>query len=612
MTPPPGQGALDQLIRAQAGHPQSDATAYLRAAAHLDRGFRHAVIEELAENPHRIPPPSFGIDLVAVLNECFAARRWELQRGAVMLLLPLAAMPIHLAGALLPLVLTLTARWYLFLAGAASRYLERWAVRLAGPGVRGIVRLITGLWWIVTLVYLAVTVSGAVFALLDLSFAESLERDCGYYSSGGYGCDSGAASAAPLWAALLVVVGWMVVAAVDRHRTLRRLHLLGTGRAPVEPDRDAALCAELRRKQADPEVVYSDFAPFVGAGVELDHWSFAVELVPDDAAHLPDGTPDLSKEAAPALTVLAVHAHLRRELQRLAETGTPGYPGDRMHTLRVIDHVFKNGRRLGPATDWSGTGPGSAFAVMAPYAAREAAARAGRGAADVPDTWWVDSLDLAAEERLRHYLAVRVTGWNDEVALTVFTRVQLQGGLLFLEARAFLLPPIARAYHAIDTASAPNDLVTWTALALRSTVSAFVLTGRAVPDLGRALRSSWRRAGTEAWYRWMCHENRLVDHAPACSVRELGAESEYQQLFQEMDVQRFLKSISTRTLTAVHGALREHGYLTDQYDSLRTVVINNGVQVNGAVTGTIQTGEGSRAEFRQVTTPATHLGTRKN
>ena len=74
--PPSGPGStLRQLVRSQAGNRPGGRTDYLRGAAHLDRWFRDAVIKELAENPHRLPPPSFGMDLAAVLKECFLARR---------------------------------------------------------------------------------------------------------------------------------------------------------------------------------------------------------------------------------------------------------------------------------------------------------------------------------------------------------------------------------------------------------------------------------------------------------------------------------------------------------------------------------------------------------
>ncbi|WP_162824345.1 hypothetical protein [Peterkaempfera bronchialis] len=633
MPPPPTAappGPLRQLIQAQAGNAQGDATAYLRGAAHLDPAFRDAVIEELVENPHRIPPPSFGVDLVAILKECFAARRWAVQRGLLMLGLPLLLLPVDVWGALALPLTVLSVRWSLFLARVLVRLLERAAARIGVSGSARAVRLLGALVWLWTMLAVAWTVGGTALALVAAGFSgdssHSSQR-CAYdYGAERYSCTGADGPGhATLWVALLVFAAWTAVAAVDRYRRLVTLHRLGTGRAPMPADEGAraARYRRLRQQQADPDVVYSDYAPFVGAGVEVDHWSFAIELVPD----APAATDLLAKQptppAAPAvLTAPAVHARLRTDLLRLGETGTPPHPGDRLHGIRVIDYVFKRGLRLGPAGDWSGTGPDSAFARVAPHAMRDAAwqLQPGRpgdsgdsgGQPPVPpQTWWVDSLDLAAEERLRHYLAVRVDSWGGELVLTVFTRVQLQGGLLFLENRAFLLPPIARAHHAIDTAMPPADAGDWIGLVWRSLGSALVLPGRAVPDLFRTVRTAVRTARREAWYERMCRADRPVDHGPAYSVRELGAEPEFQQLFQEMDVLRFLKSIETRTLTSVRNCLREHGYRTDEYDARQSVVINNGVQVGGNVTGNVQSGAHARATYQQVQAPQPRIGTSK-
>lgn len=643
--PPPSppaapHGPLQQLIRAQAGTAHGDATAYLSGAAHIDPAFRDAVIEELVENPHRIPPPSFGIDVVAVVKECLTARRWGILRGLILLLIPLLVLPISPIGALVPIMTLLLIRFHLAIARLVSRWSGRMARRDFGSVIGRYLRIFNVVVWLVTLLNIVSVIFFSVglflFPSLSAVFSGSgcdsasygsyggYDGDYGYDSGyGGYGSSSSCSDSAPdasaFWAAVLVVVGWTTVAAVDRHRNLRTLHLLGTGRAPKQAaDRDsaahAALFQRLRQQQSDPDVVYSDYAPFVGAGLEIDHWSFAIELVPDETRPLANGDSDTPATGA-AFTVPTVHAHLRRALLRLGAAGTPPYPGDRMHGISVMDHVFKSGLRLGPASDWSGTGQGSAFARMAPYASRDAAVRelGLDDKAPAPPTWWADSLDLAAEERLRHYLAVRVGSWNDEVTLTVFTRVQMQGGLLFLENRAFLLPPIARTYHqAVDTAMPPADPFDWAGLVLRSVWSSFVLAGRSVPDLYRAARSAVRTARREAWYRRMCQANRPVNHGPSCSVRELGAEPEYQQQFQEMDVQRFMKSIETRTLTAVRECLREHGYRIDEYDRRQNVVINNGVQVHGNVTGNVQSGSHARATFQQVTAPPARVGTQQN
>ncbi|MCQ8771697.1 hypothetical protein [Streptomyces telluris] len=589
------QSPLRQLIEAQAGSRPGHATAYLRGAAHLDRDFRDAVIAELAENPYRVPPPAYGVDLAAVLKECFVARRRATLRGALMIAVPVLLLPVDAAGVFLCVGLVLVVGLFRLAARAMAGATERGAGAAGRDRSGPVARLLTGLIVLAVVAFLGVRLLSGIGPVLEDVVRPHLP------------------------AVLLVYALWTLIAAVDAYLRTSLLHLLATGRAPEHPDGQgsaAARVAQLRRQQADPDVIYSDYAPFVGAGVEVDSWSFAIELIPRRNATVPTlrfaqpGAAPAGPGAAPdaaGFTVPAVHARIRAELLRLGAGGD--YPGDRLHGIHVDDYVMKGGLRLGPAADWSGTGPGTAFARMAPFARRAAAERL-RLAPGVPapPTWWPDSLDLAAEERLRHYLTTRVGSWEDEVVLTVFSRVQLQGGLLFLESRAFLLPPIARTYHGIDKVMPPSDVSDWLSLVGDALVAAFRLAGDAPRDLVAVPRTAVRTARSRAWYGRMCRTDRVVDHGPRYSVRELAAEPEYQQLFQEMDAQRFLKSIKTRTLTAVRGSLRDAGYRTDEYDARANVVFDRSVHVHGTVTGNVQTGDGANATHQTVTTPQPHVG----
>ncbi|MFE6050947.1 hypothetical protein ACFQ6N_09340 [Kitasatospora sp. NPDC056446] len=558
------------------------------------------MIEELAEHPYRVPAPTPGVDLGTVLKECFAARRQAVGR-AVLVLLAAGAVPAVVVLDLLSLsasepvsgpdagsrAVGLLVRVGLAYLGIPLVFVAAWLARSDRPGRRRL-----GTWLAVGCALVAGQVLGWAFV-------------------GG----------------LLAV--WFLVALAGRVRLERTLHDLGAGRAavPEDPVRQEVY-HRLAWQQAYPDVVYSDYAPFVGAGVQLDHWSFADELLPDPAA-APAADP------TPVLTVPVVHARLRAELARLGAASVPAYPGDRLHGITVDDLVFKSGKRLGPATDWCGYGPGTAFAALAPYAERSvtrpvpgtgspgtgspgtgspgtgSAGPAPAGPAGAPygaAHWWADSVDLAAEERLRHYLAVRVEGWNAEVVVTVYVRAQLQGGQLFLESRAFVLPPVARAYHAIDTAAPPVDAGDWFGLAAAALASLPVLVAGSAGVLRRAARSRRAEVRNARRYVRMCRENRPVDHGPALSVRELGAEAAYQQLFQEMDVQRFVKAVRARIVSAVRDCLRDHGFRTDGAEVLQNVVINSGVQVHGDVHGVVQSGAAASASYRTVTPPAQRVG----
>jgi len=64
---------------------ESDATRYLCAAAHLDRGFRDQVLDTYLSDQHRAWGSCFGVEVPTVVAHCLAARRHQRLRNAILL-----------------------------------------------------------------------------------------------------------------------------------------------------------------------------------------------------------------------------------------------------------------------------------------------------------------------------------------------------------------------------------------------------------------------------------------------------------------------------------------------------------------------------------------------
>jgi hypothetical protein len=79
----------------------------------------------------------------------------------------------------------------------------------------------------------------------------------------------------------------------------------------------------------------------------------------------------------------------------------------------------------------------------------------------------------------------------------------------------------------------------------------------------------------------MIHAGRPVDHGPRVSLRELGSEPIYQQLFQEVDVHRFFVSVRQRASSAVLAELARAGYATSEFERMAQTV-NSQVNLFGA------------------------------
>lgn len=209
----------------------------------------------------------------------------------------------------------------------------------------------------------------------------------------------------------------------------------------------------------------------------------------------------------------------------------------------------------------------------------------------------VDLLDLGSHERLRHYLEARVELWEQQVVASVFLRIHVQGGLLQMEGLPFVLPPVKALYRSVDQVAPfePGaDAVSAVCAALIGMPGALLA---ALTDPPAAAVSGYRGWSRRRWHARMLAAGLPVDYGSHVSLRELGAESRYQQRFQQIDVYRFFASVRKRVATVVLAALREHGFDTSEFEQfVQSININNGIQnYDSPVNAPQAAGTGARA-----------------
>ncbi|MFE5139734.1 hypothetical protein ACFRDV_18975 [Streptomyces fagopyri] len=501
----------------------SEATRLLCAGTYLDAGYRDAVIEELYVREERLAAPSLGYDAARVLAHALRARRLELGWAAAVLGLWAVGFPLSdylLAVVLFPCLLLAVAVW------------------IRGPQERPAWYRRTPAWWVrwwgrISLVYAAVTMvraaSGSVDQreLLDF-FSLFLPDDlvAAFFESG--------VRIQPInaWVALLVLLLVAVCVALQRGRFARalthELHPARFGDMAADPAelaegrRFQRLRQRVRVEQHSPLVMYHAAHPFCGAGQAYDIWSLAVELRPD---------PERREPPLPInnrVILDRIHELLAR--LRLPSSHAGGAVRDRLRNLEIDECVFLPVAGL-PRRD------------LAPYH---------------QDAFAVHSAESVEEggETRRHFLRARVGGWEEEVVTTVFVRVHTQGGMLMLEIAPHVLLPVRADFENADRIAhqhlhnSPLGKAVW----------ALARTPRSVPlaavTMGRAAALTWRilTAGYGA----------AMPDGPARSVRELGS-GESASLFQDMDVNRYLKSIQDRVAQGVRQVLKDSGYRTDEF-----------------------------------------------
>ncbi|UQT56789.1 hypothetical protein M4V62_17745 [Streptomyces durmitorensis] len=485
----------------------SDATRLLCAGAYVDVGFREAVIDELYVHEERIAAPSLGIDATRVLAHALRARRVEFGWALVILLMWIAALPLTRGLALFYLpsfAMLVLAGW---VRGAARRpslfrRVVAWQLRWGGRALLVFVILL--------LLGIAAGGSGGLLGI------EGAEPALAWF-----------ALALPLLMAWVVAAqgGQFAKALTGELSRARFPDLTADPAEQAEGERFHRLRRRIHVEQRARLVMYRAAAPFCGAGTPYAPWSLSVELRPREGAQPePVDNTVILGHIVPLLEALRVPSPHGAPYRALAVR-------DRLRELEIDEVVFLPADGL----------PRRSQAPYAPEAFEEHRFR---------------SVEEGGETR-RHFLRVRVGGWDEEVVTTVFVRAHTQGGMLMLEVAPHVLRPVRQLYQYADRA------------AYRYRHNSHF--GKAVWALGRvpasavsALVTMWRASGVLWRIASGGHGKALAD-GPWASVRELGSDDEA-SLFQEMDVSRYLKSIQDRVAVGVRRALSEAGWQTEEFE----------------------------------------------
>ncbi|WP_164992966.1 hypothetical protein [Streptomyces lydicus] len=540
----------------------SEATRLLCAGTYMDDAFRDAVIDELYVHEERFAAPSLGIDAARVLAHALRARRLQLGWAAAILLLWIVSLPLSsgLAGLYVyPVVIM-----------ALSRVVRRAPVL---PGVARFVSFVLRWYGRLTLafVYVALLVmafvggialvgAGWPFTMLLPGGLSSLTGDSSDSSGSGpwdgsygtaFGIGYGAGLLVGVWVALLLPPAVAGLVALQRGQFARVLAgELSRERFPdvmsdpaerAEGHRFQRLRDRVRTEQHGPLVMYRAADPFCGAGYPYKAWSLSVEL-----------NPRADREAEPLdnSAILARIVPLVAALRVPSPHGSPQVAAavrDRLRALEIDECVFLPAEGL-PARE------------AAPYA---------------PDAFEAHRARAVEEggETRRHFLRIRVGGWNEGIVTTLFVRVHTQGGMLMLEVAPHVLWPLRQLFQDADRIAHQYchhhhfGKAVW---ALTRTPGS---AGHALATLLRGLLSVWRLA--------VGGHGAALPEGPGASVRELGSFGE-SSLFQDMDVARYLKTVQQRVAAGVTTALREAGYETDEFEQRIVHVAEGGVYVESA------------------------------
>jgi hypothetical protein len=542
--------------------PLTDSTRHLCCAPYVDSDFAGEVIREVVEDEHRAVPPTLDADFDhdPIVRHCFRARRLLLGRDVLLTLLVV----LGLLTTPVSTLLWLTVGVWVLLARTRTVRAMPWLGRarlLVWVAVHGIVVSCVGgilPYVLVLIMALAANPAGTT------GFNGPYDDTSGGLASG---LSSSLVSYGALLAPFVLAILALTVVVLFRNRAYGILaHELSpqsrTELPKLPNNRVAQRMAWVSAAQHGNITVYSA-DPFLGAGSIARQWSFAMPLEPEEGRR---GGPSQRV----AIDPVRLNQVLRDRLLRLRDPDMP--ESERVPGLYLMPHLVADGtrRQRDVLLEPSGQTP---YTVASP-AAIEAIIRHPQGGL----RYYQRAIIGAHGKSVRDaYDQEVVPAQDQQLVVSVFVHVAVEGGMLYTEFVATVLPPPRAEYHLPDALHTSSERIF--TRALRDAVRTWPADCAAAPW---RMARSWRRIVTTG--RRMdradraSREYRVYDYGARLSVRELGAEREPTTYLQSLDADKYAK-IAERAITdALLGHLEEQGVNTAEFAMRVNFVQNIGAQ----------------------------------
>jgi hypothetical protein len=288
-------------------------------------------------------------------------------------------------------------------------------------------------------------------------------------------------------------------------------------------------------------IVYSGYAPFVGSGLALRDWSFAVDL-----RKAKEGNEGQAEAVSAAGVLQAVRS-------RLGDLAIPN--------LEQYNVLFVDGRRVREDKQL----------MSSPY--------------DLPPSsiseQMISDFGSGQEDRRRSYFCAAITDWSGELVMTSYLRSKKGKSHLFVELSHFILPPLKSKYYGIDSTD-PMLRIKWVFQHIVGATitspfflifSPFSVFASVTAPIQRWFAS--RRA------RKTIAQNPAFNFGATTSVRQLGSENRFRIYFQQLDRDMHLKTLEICIIDAIVSYLDELGIDTSDIRERRTAILNTGVMITG-------------------------------
>lgn len=298
----------------------------------------------------------------------------------------------------------------------------------------------------------------------------------------------------------------------------------------------------------DGNVIYfGKTNPFIGTGMRLNGWQITTKLVAENN----------SQTVSSSFNSQLFHNKISRTISEL-----------NLKTCRQKDILFINGTEIGQLSKEDQLY--EKLFLPSPFRTPRM---------HIP-TKAFPMLRQRNDKRLRAYTEYVMSGWQGEIIMSNFVRVEVEGSILTVEVVPVFLPPIARAFRTIDSIRNNGflDVVKWIIFSVLkmpflwlSSISSII---SKIADLKYIFSSREKLEAKEIKF------NPAYNYGAVSGVRIMMASNKPHFYFQEADAKRSKNILERAVFDSVLDTLKKNGFSTKDFEQQSVTIMDNSVNIN--------------------------------
>jgi len=304
-------------------------------------------------------------------------------------------------------------------------------------------------------------------------------------------------------------------------------------------------------------IISGGFSPFIGSGINLENWSFTVDLsVPED-----------NEKVIEKISLIELHEYIKERLCliNIEDISISNELLVRGENINSLSQFFQNGKMTKPIDH-------------------------------IDNQYLIDKIGKNDKDE-RHYKVIRIPMWNDQLLLSMYYRFLIVNKNLFCEAKFFILHPLKDKYlqiNNIPTQTTYNETIDTLRKALGTATFSWLFD---ILWLLAFVSGGFmsKRLQLKAWKKEV-ETNRLYNYGWNNSLREKWSSISYKNYFQQADKDISQKLLTNEFLSGLMAYLSEKNISIEQFKHTSTKIINEGIMISGGEikTDSIAVGKGAK------------------